>query len=92
MLEGLIASLISGGVGGNLAGMLMKKYSLGTLWNTVVGIIGGAGGMQILEMIGMLGGDGGMIANIAGSAVGGGVLMAIVGLVKDAMAKQKQPA
>lgn len=91
MLEGLIASLISGGVGGNLAGMLMKKLSLGPIWNTVVGIIGGAGGMQILEMINMAGG-GGMIANIAGSAVGGGVLMAIVGLVKDAMAKQKQPA
>ncbi len=30
-MEGLIASLISGGVGGNLAGMLMKKFSLGTL-------------------------------------------------------------
>lgn len=91
MLEGLITSLISGGVGGNLAGMLMKKFSLGPIWNTVVGIIGGAGGMQILEMINMAGSSG-MIANIAGSAVGGGVLMAIVGLVKDAMAKQKQPA
>ena len=92
MLEGLIASLISGGVGGNLAGMLMKKFSLGTLWNTVVGVLGGAGGMQLLELVGMLGGEGGLIANIAGSAVGGGVLMTIVSMVKSAMAGQKQAA
>ena len=94
-MEGLIpilTSLISGGVGGNLAGMLMKKFSLGTLWNTVVGILGGAGGMQLLELVGMLGGEGGLIANIAGSAVGGGVLMTIVSMVKNAMAGQKQAA
>ncbi len=91
-MEGLIWSLISGGVGGNLAGMLMKKISLGTLWNTVAGVLGGAGGMQLLEMVGMLGGEGGLIANIAGSAVGGGVLLAIVSMVKKAMAGQKQAA
>ncbi len=37
----LIIQLISGAVGGNLAGTLMKKFSLGTLWNSVAGIIGG---------------------------------------------------
>lgn len=91
-MEGLIASLISGAVGGNLAGMLMKKFSLGALWNTVVGIIGGAGGMQLLELVGLLGAEGGLIANIAGSAVGGGVLMTIVSMIKNAMAGQKEPA
>ena len=92
MLEGLIASLISGGVGGNLAGMLLKKMSLGTLWNTVVGIIGGGAGGQILEMLGMLGGESGLIGNIAGSLVGGGGLMAIVSFVKNMIASQKQAA
>ena len=91
-MEALIMSLISGGVGGNLAGMLMKKLSLGTLWNTVVGIVGGGAGGQILEMLGMLGGDGGLIGNIAGSAVGGGALMAIVSFVKNMMASSKQAA
>ena len=91
-MEGLIWSLISGGVGGNLAGMLMKKFSLGTLWNTVVGVLGGAGGMQLLDMVGLMGGEGGLIASIAGSAVGGGVLMTIVSMVKNAMAGNKQPA
>ena len=91
-MEGLIASLISGAIGGNLAGMLMKKFSMGTIWNTVAGILGGASGMQLLEMVGMLGGDGGLIANIAGSTVGGGVLMILVSIIKNAIAGQKQPA
>lgn len=91
-MEGLIYSLISGAAGGNLAGMLMKKFSLGTLWNTVVGVLGGAGGMQLLDMVGMLGGEGGILASIAGSAVGGGVLMTIVSMIKNAMAGSKQPA
>ncbi len=48
--------------------------------------------MQLLELVGMLGGEGGLIANIAGSAVGGGVLMTIVSMIKSAMAGQKEPA
>jgi len=37
----LIIQLVSGAVGGNLAGSLMKNLSLGSLWNSVVGILGG---------------------------------------------------
>ena len=36
----LIIQLITGAVGGNVAGSLMKNLSLGTLWNSVAGIIG----------------------------------------------------
>ncbi len=42
-MEGLlpvIISLLSGAAGGNLAGSLMKNFNLGTLWNSVVGIVG----------------------------------------------------
>ncbi len=92
----LIIQLISGAVGGNLAGGLMKKASLGTLLNSVVGILGGGLGGQILGMLGLGGaaaaGAGGMdissiISQIASGGVGGGVLLAILGLVKNAMAK-----
>jgi hypothetical protein len=44
-------------------------------------------GEQLLNMTGVLQ-NGGMIGDIAGSAVGGGVVMAIVGLIKNAMVKQ----
>lgn len=88
----LIISLISGAVGGNLAGALMKNSSLGTLWNSVVGILGGGIGGTLLGMLGIDAGGGGMdlgsiIGSVASGGVGGGVLLAIIGLIKKAMAK-----
>ena len=87
----LIIQLISGAVGGNIAGSLMKNSSLGTLWNSVAGILGGGLGGSILSMIG-LGTDGGIdisgiLGSIAGGGVGGGVVMAIIGLIKKTMNK-----
>jgi uncharacterized membrane protein YeaQ/YmgE (transglycosylase-associated protein family) len=91
-MEALIIDLIGGAIGGNLAGGLLKKLSLGTLWNSVVGIIGGGLGGQILSALGVMTSQGGLdigsiIGNIIGSGVGGGVLLAIVGLIKNAMKK-----
>ena len=87
----LIIQLVSGAVGGNVAGSLLKNSSLGTLWNSVAGILGGGLGGSILSMIG-LGTDGGMdvsgiLGSVAGGGVGGGVVMAIIGLIKKAMNK-----
>ena len=59
----------------------MKDKSLGLLWNTVVGVIGGGAGNQILSALGVLDG-GGLIANIGGSTVGGALLLFIVSLFK----------
>jgi len=88
----LIISLLSGAAGGNIAGALMKNSSLGTLWNSVAGILGGGLGGSLLGMLGMSAGGGGLdIASILGSVasggVGGGVVMAVIGLIKGAMAK-----
>ena len=47
-LIALIIQLVSGAVGGNVAGALMKKYSLGTLLNSIAGIVGGGIGGQLL--------------------------------------------
>lgn len=87
----LIIQLVSGAVGGNIAGSLMKNSSLGTLWNSVVGILGGGLGGSILSMIG-LGTDGemdlsGILGSVAGGGIGGGILLAIIGLIKKAMYK-----
>jgi uncharacterized membrane protein YeaQ/YmgE (transglycosylase-associated protein family) len=93
MLE-LIIQLLSGAVGGNLAGGLMKNYSLGTLWNSIVGILGGGLGGQILSALGLMGGAAGasmdigsIVGNIVSSGVGGGILLIIVGLIKKALGK-----
>jgi len=91
----LIISLISGAVGGNIAGAAMKDKSLGVLGNSIAGIVGGGAGSWLLSAMGVLGkmgAAGGMdigslIANIAGSGVGGAILMLIVGLIRGGTSK-----
>jgi uncharacterized membrane protein YeaQ/YmgE (transglycosylase-associated protein family) len=93
----LIIQLISGAVGGNLAGKLMKNSSLGTLWNSIVGILGVGLGGTVLGMLGLTGAEAAeastsmdlssILGSVAGGGVGGGILMAIIGMVKKAMAK-----
>lgn len=87
----LIIQLASGALGGNVAGKLMKDSSLGTLWNSVAGILGGGIGGSVLSMIGLGTGGGmdvsGIIGSIAGGGVGGGIVMAVIGLIKKAMNK-----
>jgi uncharacterized membrane protein YeaQ/YmgE (transglycosylase-associated protein family) len=88
----LIIQLVIGTVGGNVAGALMKQYSLGTLLNSVAGIVGGIGG-QLLGLSGIATAGGGVdvaiiVRSIARGGVGGGVLMAIIGAIKKAMAKK----
>ena len=81
----IIISLLTGALGGNIAGALLKKFSMGTLWNSVVGILGGGLGGQILSTLGL--DIGGILGSIAGGTAGGGVLMAIIGIIKNAIKK-----
>src|SRR5262245_50854428 len=91
----LIVQLVSGAVGGNVAGALLKKFSLGRLGNSIVGIRGGGLGGQRLGMLGVGSGGqaggsldiGSILASVAGGGVGGGVLMAIIGVIRSAMGK-----
>ena len=74
-------------------GLHAEKYDLGTVGNTIAG-----GGAQIIgQFLGggadVTGGEsldiGSIIGQIASGGVGGGVLMVIVGLIKQAMGGQK---
>jgi len=93
-LLSLIIQLVSGAVGGNVVGALLKNLSLGTVGNTIAGILGGGIGGQLLGMLGVGGAAAaggmdlaGIVSSIAGGGVGGGVLMAIIGLIKKVFAK-----
>ena len=90
----IIIQLIAGAVGGNAAGAAMKNLSLGTLGNSIAGIVGGGIGGQLLGMLGVGGADaaagmdiGSLVQSVAGGGVGGAVLLAVVGAVKKAMGK-----
>ena len=91
----LVIQLISGAAGGNLGGAMLKNLNLGGLGNTLAGMVGGAFGSQLLNgMAGhaataaatAAGGDidvGAILSQVAGGGLGGGVMMMLVGLLKQ---------
>ena len=90
----LIIQIVSGAIGGNVAGAAMKESSLGTVGNSIAGIVGGGLGGTILQAVmGSAAAGGGsldltsILSNVAGGGVGGAILMAIVGIIKNKMAK-----
>ena len=89
----LIIQLISGAVGGNVAGAAMKQNSLGPIGNSIAGIVGGGLGGTILQAVMGAASSGSMdlgtiVSNIAGGGVGGAILMAVIGLIRNQMAKK----
>jgi hypothetical protein len=89
----LIIQLIGGAAGGNIVGKLLKNLDLNAVIATITGILGGVGGTQLAGLLGILkpiidaiGGSGGdVVANGGASAIGGALLTAIVGFIKQAM-------
>lgn len=95
----LIIELVSGAVGGNIAGGLLKNLSLGPVGNSIAGIVGGGVGGQLLTTVlpalqnAAAGGGfdiGALVGQVAGGGVGGAVVMVIVGLIKQTMGGSKQ--
>jgi uncharacterized membrane protein YeaQ/YmgE (transglycosylase-associated protein family) len=93
----IIISLVSGAVGGNAAGKLLKNFDMGTLWNSVAGIVGGGIGGQIVSALGLDPGTataaasgsgmiGSIVSQVAGGGVGGAVLLVVAGYLKKMFA------
>lgn len=86
----LIIQLISGGIGGNIAG-IAKRLSLGSAGNSIVGAIGGLlAGQGMTHMISGAteAGMGGYIGQAVGSGVAGIVLTAIIGFIRNLLARK----
>lgn len=91
----LIISLVSGAAGGNIVGALAKNLNLGTVGNSLAGILGGGLGSQILGALGAGGTAaaaqstgldiGSILGSVAGGGVGGGALMSVIGLARGMM-------
>ncbi|KPP90610.1 MAG: hypothetical protein HLUCCA08_14770 [Rhodobacteraceae bacterium HLUCCA08] len=95
----IIIQLIAGAIGGTGAGAALKNLSLGTAGNAIAGAVGGIGGGQLLGMLtgggateavaaaaeaaGGADGIGAILTDVAGGGVGGGIVMAVVGVVKN---------
>lgn len=89
----LILNLVTGAVGGNIAGAVMKKFSLGTLGNSLAGILGGGVGGTLLGMAGIGASPSGaldlnaILGSLASGGVGGGAAMAVIGMLKKMLSK-----
>lgn len=99
----LIITLVSGVVGGNVAGAAMPDKSLGAIGNSITGLLGGGVGELVLRLLGIAAttaatGDAtgsaahldfaSILSSIIAGGAGGGALTAIVGIIKDALAKK----
>ncbi|GGX58406.1 hypothetical protein GCM10007385_28910 [Tateyamaria omphalii] len=87
----LLIGLISGAVGGNAAGGMLKNLNQGVLINSLSGIVGGGIGGTVLSM---LGGDAsggmdlaGILQQVAGGGIGGGAVLAIVGALRQQLGR-----
>jgi hypothetical protein len=87
-LVGLLLSLGTGAIGGNVTGALFKTLSLGRVGNSTVGMIGGGIGGQIVDAAVSPTGGSGLVSNIALSFAGSIVLTAIMGLLRNALSKK----
>jgi len=89
---GLIIQLVCGAIGGNVAGAALKNQSLGTVGNSIAGIIGGAvGGQGLANALGMAAGGqldiASIISDVVGGGIGGAILMVIIGIIRKSTAK-----
>src|SRR5262245_25075437 len=93
LAQSLVPQLLSGVAGGNLAGVLFGGVSLGTLGNSIVGLIGGALGGYLLgnwaDGVGAAAAAGtgvemgSLVSNLVSGGAGGILLTAIIGVIRN---------
>jgi uncharacterized membrane protein YeaQ/YmgE (transglycosylase-associated protein family) len=84
----LLLQLLSGIVGGNLAGVVSGKFDMRLLGNSLVGIVGGGIGGEFYEHLTFANGLGAtdvsiFMASVAAGSIGGALAVVIVGWVRS---------
>ena len=88
-LTSLVIQLIGGVAGAQGITTIFKNLSSGSTLDTIIGLIGGIAGGQLIGLIPGLEGTDivAVIGNLVGGGLGGGALTAIIGLVRQALKK-----
>ncbi len=79
-----MAALLAGILGAHGAGLLLRRIKLGSLANTVLGVVGGGVGGQVLMALGTRGGTeplDGIEGQILAGGIGGAAMAALVSWV-----------
>jgi uncharacterized membrane protein YeaQ/YmgE (transglycosylase-associated protein family) len=91
-MEQVLINLVAGALGGNAVGKASPRFDLGTLGNTIAGLVGGGVLGQILTLLlpavfsAVQSGNlsvGNIIAQAVGGGAGGAILTAIIGAIKN---------
>lgn len=91
-MEQILINLVAGALGGNAAGKASPTFDLGTLGNTIAGLVGGGVLGQIITMAwpavaaSIQSGNfdvGSILTQVVGGGAGGAILTAIVGAIKN---------
>lgn len=91
-MEQILMNLIAGAIGGNAAGKATPTFDLGTLGNTISGLVGGGVFGQLIPILlpaltaAAQGGNfslGSILTNLIGGGAGGAILTAIIGAIKN---------
>src|SRR5262245_6961701 len=80
-IESIIVMLIVGAIAGWLAGLIVRGFGFGLVWNIVIGIVGAIIGVWLLTQLGVMPGSG-FIGSIVNAVIGAVVLLVIVGFIK----------
>jgi hypothetical protein len=92
LVEQILINLVAGALGGNAVGKASPNFDLGTLGNTIAGLVGGGVLGQIITLVwpavaaSIQSGNfdiGSIVAQIVGGGAGGAILTAIVGAIKN---------
>jgi hypothetical protein len=91
---GLILQLVGGAAGGYGTGRAAKNVSINPMVDAIVGLIGGFGGTWLAGMIPgiaelVTGGGAAYAGQAVTGVVGGGILTAVVGLIKNMAAPSR---
>jgi hypothetical protein len=91
-MEQILMNLVAGAIGGNAAGKASSTFDMGTLGNTISGLVGGGVLGQLIPIVlpaisaAAAGGNlsiGGILTNLIAGGAGGAVLTALIGAVKN---------
>jgi uncharacterized membrane protein YeaQ/YmgE (transglycosylase-associated protein family) len=91
-MEQILMNLVAGAIGGNAAGKASPTFDLGTLGNTISGLVGGGVLGQLIPLVlpalatAVQGGGfsvGSILTNLIAGGAGGAILTAIIGAVKN---------
>ena len=91
-MEQLLINLVTGAIGGNAAGKASSSFDLGTLGNTIAGLVGGGALGQLVTLLlpaitaAAQSGNfsiGSIVSQAIAGGAGGAILTALVGLIKN---------